>query len=162
MLDGHTPTCRGRGTQAGVLKLYFSYGSNMSRQRLEARTGIVVPHGRALLDDYQHHFSHCGQDGSAKGNIGESLGMQVHGVLYGLTPAQVELLHPYEGGYDVISVAVALANGNEPVQAYTYCNRTPRHGLTPLASYLEHYMRGMLEHDFPAHYIASIRKQSGL
>lgn len=162
MLDGHTPTCRGRGTQVRAMKLYFSYGSNMSRQRLEARTGIVVPHGRALLDGYQHQFSHCGQDGSAKGNIGACLGMQVHGVLYGLTPAQVELLHPYEGGYEVISIPVLTINTDEAVEAYAYCNRTVSLGLAPLASYFEHYMRGMLENEFPAHYIASIRKQSGL
>ena len=33
------------------MKLYFSYGSNMSRQRLESRTGIVVPQGWVL--EYQ-------------------------------------------------------------------------------------------------------------
>lgn len=162
MLDGHEPTCRPRGTQVAVTKLYFAYGSNMSRQRLEERTGIVVPHGRALLAGYEHHFSHCGQDGSAKGNIGACLGMQVHGVLYGLKAAQVELLHPYESGYEVIAISVALPGASEAVQAYTYCNPTTHEGLTPLSSYFEHYMRGMLENDFPAHYIARLRKQSGL
>lgn len=144
------------------MKLYFSYGSNMSRERLEVRTGPVVPHGLATLADYQHCFSHRGADGSGKGNIASARGMQVHGVLYAMSLAQVNLLHSYEGGYEVIDVLVSGVLSAEPVAAYTYCNRQGVTGLSPLASYIEHYLRGMLENNFPQEYIDTIRKQSGL
>ncbi len=144
------------------MQLYFSYGSNMSRSRLEERTGAVIVHGPASLTGFRHRFSHRGQDGSAKGNIEAQAGDSVFGVLYALTSGQVEVLHAYEGGYEIVSVEVSLWHKQSVHQAYTYHNPEPSTGLRPLESYLEHYLSGMREHEFPADYIASIRKQSGL
>lgn len=132
----------------------------MSRLRLQARTGEVVHHGRALLEDYVHRFNHHGQDGSAKGNIEAVTGSAVHGVLYELSHDQVQLLEPYEGGYDVIHVEIEVMISNLRVSAYTYISQQSTPGLLPHSSYVEHYMSGMVENDFPQSYVEIIRRQA--
>ncbi len=132
----------------------------MSRARLQGRTGDVVHHGRALLDGYVHCFDHHGRDGTAKGNIALANESQVHGVLYELSDQQVDLLQPYEGGYEIILVELELVHTSRRLSAYTYISEVSSQGLWPLESYVEHYLRGMLENDFPKAYVESIRKQA--
>lgn len=132
----------------------------MSRARLQGRTGEVVHHGRALLQGYVHCFDHKGRDGTAKGNIALASEGQVHGVLYGLSDQQVELLAPFESGYEIILVDLELGCAGTSLNAYTYISEVSSPGLWPLESYVEHYMRGMLENDFPKEYVQSIRRQA--
>jgi hypothetical protein len=139
---------------------YFAYGSNMSRARLQERTGEVIHHGRALLAGYVHRFDHKGRDGTAKGNIAESAVDIVHGVLYQLSDAQIDLLHPFEGGYRIIRVELELAGPGRRMSAFTYISERSGDGLTPLASYVAHYFSGMVENDFPEAYVEIIRRQA--
>jgi cation transport regulator ChaC len=139
---------------------YFAYGSNMSRLRLQARTGAVVHHGRALLQGYRHHFTHRGRDGTGKGNIGRSVGHAVHGVLYELSDHQVRQLASYEGGYEVREVELDLVRPGWRVTAYTYVSEIRTHGLRPLPSYLEHYFSGIAENEIPRAYSEIIRRQA--
>jgi hypothetical protein len=132
----------------------------MSRARLEERIGEVVPHGRALLSGYAHRFDHQGSDGTAKGNIIRVAGDVVQGVVYALRAEQVQLLEPYEGGYDVIEVELELVPRPRQVRAYTYTSQVISPGLAPLADYLEHYFCGMLENGFPEAYVERIRRQA--
>jgi hypothetical protein len=140
----------------------------MSRARLEARTGTVIHHGRALLGGYLHCFDHKGKDGTAKGNIRivrDTPGQFVQGVLYELSSEQVEILRPYEGGYEVIEVELQLPSSPQQSQArartaFTYISVLSTRGLQPLESYVEHYLCGMLENDFPQAYVESIRRQA--
>jgi cation transport regulator ChaC len=138
---------------------YFAYGSNMSRLRLQERTGAVIHHGRALLQGYTHHFTHRGRDGSGKGNIEPAPGRAVHGVLYELSDDQVLRLESYEGGYEVRQVELALIRPGWRVSAYTYVSEITQ-GLRPLPSYVEHYYSGMAENDFPSAYFEIIRRQA--
>lgn len=117
-------------------------------------------HGRALLEGYVHNFNHKGRDGTAKGNIEAATGKVVHGVLYQLTGEQVLLLAPYEGGYEMIQVEIELALSSKRVSAYTYVSELCTAGLQPLPAYLEHYMGGMVENEFPQEYVEIIRKQA--
>lgn len=142
------------------MRNYFAYGSNMSRARLEERVGEVVHQGRALLSGYVHRFDHQGSDGTAKGNIAQAASDVVHGVLYALRDDQVQLLEPYEGGYDVITVELELVLVQRRVRAYTYTSRVIAPGLAPLADYLEHYFSGMLENGIPEAYVERIRRQA--
>lgn len=132
----------------------------MSRSRLQARTGGVVHHGRALLEDFVHCFNHRGKDGTAKGNIKEAMGSIVHGVVYELSDEQVLLLEPYEGGYEVLPVQIELVVARQRISAYTYISERSTEGLQPLVSYVEHYMSGMVENEFPQAYVKSIRRQA--
>ncbi len=134
----------------------------MSRTRLEERTGVVESLGPVVLDDHAHDFSHHGQDGTAKGNIEAALGESVRGVLYRLRAPQVDLLHPFEGGYDKIDVRVRTTCGAQQWHAYSYMAPKDADGLLPHDSYLEHYLRGMQENQFPQSYVEFIRRQAGL
>lgn len=133
----------------------------MSRMRLEERTGVVESLGPVVLENHAHDFSHHGRDGTAKGNIEVALGELVRGVLYRLRLKQVELLHPFEGGYNQIDVQVRTSCGAQEWRAYTYMAPKDADDLLPQDSYLEHYLRGMKENQFPLSYVEFIRRQAG-
>ena len=143
------------------MRRYFAYGSNMSRQRLQARTQRVVHHGHAVLDGYVHRFSHHGSDGTAKGNIERVSSGRVEGVVYELSHEQVELLDVYEGGYQMIEVQVRLSQGEALISAYSYTSIRLGFGLLPHSDYYGHYLQGMRENQFTEAYIEIIRKQAG-
>lgn len=132
----------------------------MSRARLEERTGEVVHHGHALLRGYTHNFDHRGKDGTGKGNIEETTGSLVRGVLYQLNGEQQALLEPFESGYQCRMVHIEVAASGKSLSAYTYVSETKVAGLFPIAQYLQHYMQGMEENGFPLTYIEVIRKQA--
>lgn len=132
----------------------------MSRARLEARTEAVLHHGHAILEGYQHAFSHHGRDRTAKGNIELAEYAQVHGVVYQLSPQQFELLHPYEAGYNLIEESVLVNKTGELLVATTYTSIEVTREILPSDEYFSHYERGMEENGFPAHYVDLIRKQA--
>ncbi len=148
-----------RGTSIAV-EFYFAYGSNMSRERLEARLGPVVHHGAARLAHYVHSFGHLGQDGTGKGTISPAAGEEVWGVLYQLSQEQTERLHPYETGYEIIQVEGVGGQNASPFAAYTYVSKTCTPDLDVISEYYTHYSQGMRENDFPASYIDKIAKQA--
>ena len=132
----------------------------MSQRRLSERVGVVESLGHAILSAYVHSFSHQGRDGSGKGNIEPRDGAEVSGVLYRLSQSQVELLHPYEGGYEMVDVQVKSTNGSHRWQAYTYIAPKDADWLLPHDFYLEHYLYGMQENRFPQSYIDLILEQA--
>lgn len=142
------------------MALYFAFGSNMHRARLQARVGEVVDLGWATLDDHDHAFSMRGGDGTGKGNIVPCYGARVHGVLYELTPRQLEVLHRYEGGYRLTELEVLhQARVRRHVSAsYVALREVP--GLLPADWYLRHYERGMEEHGLPLTYCDLILRQA--
>lgn len=133
----------------------------MSQERLQERTGAVEHIGQAVLDAHLHSFSHRGRDGTGKGNIEPAPGAAVRGVLYRLRLDQVELLHPYEGGYDMIDIEVSCHTGQQSWSAYTYMAPKDGDDLLPQDFYIEHYLRGMQENRFPQSYIDLIFRQAG-
>lgn len=132
------------------MPLYFAYGSNMSRARLEARLGAVGDLGWATLREHEHSFDKRGHDGSGKGHIARVAGSVVHGVLYELTLGQMVMLDRFEYGYRRGPIA---ATGNRArcvfttVHTYYPLARVPR--LVPTLEYLGHYLRGIAEHGLP-------------
>jgi cation transport regulator ChaC len=143
-----------------VVKFYFAYGSNMSRTRIESRIGEIEHHGWATLPDFVHSFSHRGSDGTAKGNVHPRPGEVVHGVLYRLSPEQVEGLHAFEGGYDPVVVEVQRQQDDERIEAYTYLSQRFDPTLVPSAEYLAHYLQGLEENFIPDSYVELIRSQA--
>ena len=133
---------------------YFAFGSNMHRLRLERRVGPVVDHGCAMLADHLHGFCKRGTDGSGKGNIQPRIGCQVHGVLYEVSDAQLEVLATYEPGYARVELT-AHARG-EAIVVVSFRADMWVPGLAPTEQYLEHYRRGMREHDLPAAYVREV------
>ncbi len=133
----------------------------MHRARLEERVGPIVESlGHVVLHGFLHSFSHKGRDGSGKGNIEEAEGELVRGVLYRMTPAQVALLDPFEGGYTATEVQVESADGKHRFEAYTYIAVKDAEGLLPQEFYVAHYLSGMQENGFPQTYIDRICRQA--
>jgi gamma-glutamylcyclotransferase len=134
---------------------YFAYGSNMSSARLEERVGDVEIEGAAVLRSHRHSFNKHGADGTAKGNIEPEHGSEVWGVVYVLTLTQFEQLDVVEGGYRRVEVSVECEG--EVLEAITYTALAPASGLHPTTEYLDHYERGVREHDLPGEYWDTIR-----
>ena len=73
------------------MPLYFAYGSNMSRALMRRHCPHARPLGTAVLD---HHRFIVMADGYA--SIVRHPGHEVHGVLWQLTPRDVDALNAYE------------------------------------------------------------------
>ena len=136
--------------------LYFAYGSNMSRARLEERVGVVRDHGWSTLHGHRHAFNKLGADGTAKGNIIPAPQDVVHGVLYQLTEEQLRILAHYEGGYVAKQVAVYVHQLAEVYTCTTYKAVKTTLDLLPHHAYLKHYQKGLQEHGLPQEYCASL------
>lgn len=132
--------------------MYFAYGSNMLRARLEERVGPAHSLGPWRLADYRHAFTKLGRDGSGKGNIEPAPGSVVYGVLYRLDSAQLAALAGFEGGYRQMSVTVQHLTDNRSQQARTFIAERPVAPQAPTARYVAYYADGMLEHDLPPEY----------
>lgn len=75
--------------------LYFAYGSNMHKPRLEWRVGEVLTIGAYNLPNFALTFD-CGNPCNAFANIIHSEGNNVEGVIYEMSYRQLRLLDKYE------------------------------------------------------------------
>ena len=141
--------------------LYFSYGSNMSFKRLNARISKLSRLGVATLYHHDlrfHKISHS--DGSGKCDILQTNDSEhsVLGVVYKIDPSERHILDAYEGhgcGYEEKQVCLQM-NG-ERLTAFTYYATHIDETLKPLHWYKEHVLRGARENDLPEHYIRRIK-----
>lgn len=141
--------------------LYFAYGSNMSSERLRARTPSAISLGRARLPGYALRWHKLGRDGSGKCDIEPSdvPNAAVWGVLYEIDRAERHDLDTVEGlgvGYDEHMVRVETDTVVR--EAVTYKARPDRidSALRPLAWYRAHVIRGATEHGLPDEYMRRI------
>jgi len=75
----------------------------------------------------------------------------VWGVLYELTPAQLEKLAKIEKGYAEQEVSVHVGDTHSRARTFVAKKSTP--GLRPTRDYLNHLIVGAREHQLPAEYI---------
>lgn len=141
--------------------LYFAYGSNMSSERLRARTPSAISLGRARLPGYALRWHKLGRDGSGKCDIelSDAPGTTVWGVLYEINITDKDCLDAVEGlgvGYDEHTVPVETDTVVR--QALTYKARPDKIDptLRPLDWYRAHVLRGATEHGLPEEYVRQI------
>jgi hypothetical protein len=110
------------------------------------------------VQGYCHRFNKRGADGSAKGNIVRLPGAVVHGVLYQLTPEQLQELAKYEGGYIRNELRVLHRTGASLVQGVSFEAHASlvAPGLVPTEEYVAHYEAGMREHGLPPDYVRRV------
>lgn len=139
--------------------LCFSYGSNMSHRRLQAR----VPSARfvavAELPAHRLRFHKSAGDGSAKCDAEETghTDDRVIGVIYEIDDAEKPDLDRHEAlgfGYD--EKQVELTTGSDRVQAWMYYATRINNALKPFHWYKDHVLIGARENGLPAEYIAQI------
>ena len=154
-----------KATAARRRYLYFAYGSNMSSDRLIARTPSAISLGRARLPGYTLRWHKLGRDGSGKCDIEptEAPGDAVWGVLYEIDLADKDHLDDVEGlgiGYDEQTVRVEADSVLR--EANTYKARPDKIDptLRPLAWYKAHVLHGATEHALPDEYVRRIAAET--
>ena len=141
--------------------LYFSYGSNMSIQRLRTRTPSAQKVGVGRLKCHCLRFHKLSRvDGSAKCDVKETGRPDdiIYGVVFLIDIAEKPVLDQKEGlgfGYEQKQVWIEMREG-APVQAFTYFATLIDAGLKPFGWYKTHVLIGAREHDLPAEYIRQI------
>ncbi len=140
--------------------LYFAYGSNMSRTRLQRRvpTATMVAKG-SLPSGYKLCFHKVGQDGSGKCDFiftGEAADC-VEGALFALGEGGFAALDRFEGtGYDRTKILVTSCCG-ETVEAITYRANITDPSLKPFDWYKQHVLNGAVECGLSESYINMIK-----
>ncbi|MFN0263890.1 gamma-glutamylcyclotransferase family protein [Tepidamorphus sp. 3E244] len=116
-----------------MARLYFAYGSNMSRAQMAARCPGARPLGPARLDGWAFFIN---QRGTA--SIRPSLGNAVWGVVWRIQPQHRGVLDHYEGvrlrRYLVRDVTLETGQGR--LRAFAYAGTQTSEGK-PVRAYLE-------------------------
>lgn len=139
--------------------LCFTYGSNMSRRRLQARVPSARFFAVAELPGHRLRFHKHAHDGSAKCDAEETGDPQdrVIGVIYEIADEDKPDLDRHEAlgfGYEQKMVELETAWGH--AQAWMYYATSLTSTLKPYHWYKEHVLVGARESGLPADYIARI------
>ena len=139
---------------------YFAYGSNLWKDQMIARTGAIgraehVPR-IAHLENYRLVFQRLTTAGAAFANI-VIPGDGVLGVIYRCSPADLEKLDRYEGGYQRQPITVTDQYG-EALSAIAYIIRSAQAAnfIKPSAEYLKKIVTGARQHGLPEPYIQAV------
>jgi hypothetical protein len=142
--------------------LYFAYGSNLLRKRLQVRCPGIAFAGRAAFADHRLTFDKVSADGSGKGAFEAAAGETLFGVLWQVPDREMTALDRAEGhgsGYERSEIHVMPENGAAcDVLVYRATNVRP--GLRPYEWYLALVIAGAMEHGLPDVYIDKLRAQS--
>jgi gamma-glutamylcyclotransferase (GGCT)/AIG2-like uncharacterized protein YtfP len=132
--------------------LHFAYGSNMDRALMRANCPSARALGTAILRDYRFIIAACGYASVERRN-----GARVQGVLWRLTPADVDALDRYEsvatGLYDRDNLSVQGPTGRVP--ALVYVARAGGLGR-PKPGYLELVVAAARDWQLPDDYVMSL------
>ena len=137
--------------------LYFAYGSNMDEPQMQDRCPDSRFVGIALLDGYRlgyTRFSKKRNGGVA--DIVSAPGNSVWGLVYKLTPQDLELLDSFEDkgkAYDRMAVKVRFLDGRV-VEAETYYVISKQGDIKPSEEYLDLLLKAACKYRFPREYIA--------
>ena len=140
--------------------LYFGYGSNMPRARIEERLGPCERLGAASLPGWRLAFHKRGADGSGKCDAVRTNRPddRLWGALDRLTEDQMEALDGIEQGYDRRVVEVRFGEGFRSAGLYVAREDRIDPELRPYHWYKELVLAGARELDLPADYVASIEE----
>jgi gamma-glutamylcyclotransferase len=137
--------------------LYAAYGSNLHPERLSLRLPRSRFLGTAAIAGMSLCFHKRGRDKSAKCNIVSGNG-SIHVAVYDLDEQDKALLDRIEGVGLGYSVETIEAPGF--TECFTYCATTSHidSGIPTYSWYRELVLAGCEALDFPADYVAMIRK----
>jgi len=125
---------------------YFAYGSNMSLNRLRARTPSAQSIGVFMLPCHELRFHKVGRDGSAKCDA-HCTGDESHvveGVVFDIQPDEIHALDAVEGvgqGYEKKQVTVFDDVSNQ-LTVFMYVATHIDPALQPFCWYREHVLIG--------------------
>jgi hypothetical protein len=137
---------------------YFAFGANMSSAVLRRRRIEVLSREPARLRGYRLVFDLAGFPWvePAFASIVRHPEHDVYGVLYQLTPEQLDRVDSYEGrAYSVIEVDVEGARSGTK-RSRTYQTKRPTPSLRPSRRYLRVICGGARENDLPPSYLRGL------
>lgn len=143
---------------------YFAYGSNMSSKIFVHGFRKIQPQSaeRAVLKGYRLAFSEPGIPffEPSYANVEKDDAAQCEGVLYRITPEQMDWLDITEGGraYNIIHVPVEGVESGT-VTAQTFTSKAIAHGLLPSKRYVDILIHGAEEHGLSEMWITMLKKQ---
>lgn len=143
--------------------LVFSYGSNMSSKRLEARIGKVAFISVAQLHSHQLRLHKESTDRSAKADAYFTGNEKdwIWGVLHHLQPQQKAILDRFENlgvSYHEKKVKVRTPAGQDyHTHLYIASERFINPDVKPYEWYMKFLVEGALEHQFPPHYVDHLK-----
>lgn len=130
-----------------------SYGSNLSRRRLEERVGPVAEREEGVLPGYELVFNKQ-SEADAKANIKWVGGdAACPAIAWLLTPEQVQLLDPYEQGYLRVTVQFDTPAGSRPAQVYIANPDELEHEPWIAEWYVNHLRVGYEESNYDMEYL---------
>ena len=136
----------------------FSFGSNMSSNRLLARLPNAKRVGTAILKGYELTFDMFFSDGSGKCSIQKTdkADALVYGVVYEVNTDEKLTLDAIEGpGYDCVDIGVGLII-KKTIDTHCYIANTHDEDVLPYDWYVKHVHRGALEAGVPKAYSDAI------
>lgn len=142
---------------------YFAYGSNLSTNQKECRTGTIREARRARLDGYHIAFNKRGSDGTGKANIVRNPERTVWGVVYRCSPAALDDMDKHEGvtgGHYVRTWVHVRVDAGDELDALTYVAGKAflDDTVAPSKEYLETILQGARDHDLPHDYVCEVER----
>ena len=142
---------------------YFGYGSNMSPAIFCERRGMRPLASRwGWLDGHALRFDlPVGPGERGVANVVPEVGARTCGVLYLLASDDCARLDRSEGvhvGWYRRAPVQVLAEGREPVAAFTYCSAFSDRRRKPSARYLGLLLDGARHHGLPAEYVGFLAR----
>lgn len=165
--------------QDGSTVNYFAYGANLSSKTMSKRSVLIIeitsPPVPCRVKDPSIVFAFCHRSGYATlihrnrslleqawVQLHDGLYKHAHGVLYTLTPEQLQKIQKYEVGYTLSPIEVTPYNSNSTdtphaVHAVTFTSSLGmllRHPVLPTDRYKSLILQGAREHALDDEYIA--------
>ncbi len=143
---------------------YFAYGSNLSINRKEDRTGAIRRAEVVVLKNYRLAFNkHAASGNQVYANIMPAAGEETTGVAYLCNPTAFAKLDRHEGvsgGHYLQQNVTVVTQSGEPLEAIAYI-AGPDHLVEeqpPSETYLGHILQGAEDHGLPVEYIEKIKR----
>jgi gamma-glutamylcyclotransferase (GGCT)/AIG2-like uncharacterized protein YtfP len=136
------------------VRLYFAYGSNMSRGPMRVRCPTAKEAGVAILRDYRFVIMANGY-----ASVVPAAGQDVHGLLWRIGPQDLAALDDYEdvaGGLYRHATLPVLQDGR-PTDALVYLGCEAREGR-PGAAYMALVVVAARECGLPADYVEKLAR----
>lgn len=141
-------------------RLYFAYGSNMSRTQMSQRCPNAQFEGIGILKNYQLCFPIISKKrnnaGVASIRIKDS--SKVEGILYQISDDEIKIMDGFEGK-NYYRTKLDVLFKDELVTAYTYIaidNESPH--KIPSQEYMDVILSGAYENGLSKEYIDSLKK----
>jgi gamma-glutamylcyclotransferase len=134
--------------------LYFAYGSNLWPPQMCGRCASARPIGSGVIHGWRLAYDKPGGDGTAKANLREEPGSEVHGVVYELDSSDREELDRAEPGYTSFDLEVRL-DDDRAVEALTYRYEPDGTSSLPADWYVSLVTSGASHHGLATSYVDS-------